>query len=163
MTLDSPADPPTPPEDDDETEWVHQAVPDSRTGARQIALQALYWEASSPGEAGAAVVALGTQHGLAGTHLEFSRELTDLATSRTDELDGLIEAAATHWKRERLARIDGLILRLALAEILYIDGIPVRVSIDEAVELAKLYGGPQSYAFVNGVLDAIARQRGLAL
>jgi len=163
MTTDSPADSSTFPEDDDETEWVHQAVPDSRTGARQIALQALYWEASSPGEAEAAVAALGAEYGLTQAHLDFSRELTDLATSRAAELDEVIEAAATHWKRERLARIDGLILRLAIAEILYLDSIPVRASIDEAVELAKLYGGPQSYAFVNGVLDAIARQRGLAL
>lgn len=163
MTLDSPADPQTPPDRDDETEWVHQDVPDSRTGARQVALQALYWEASSPGEAEEAVAALGAQFGLAEVYLQFSRELIGLATTRSDELDELIEASATHWKRERLARIDGLILRLALAEILYLDDIPVRVSINEAVELAKLYGGPKSSAFVNGVLDAVARQRKLGL
>jgi len=163
MTLDSSADPQTPPDHGDETEWVHQAVPNSRTGARQVALQALYWEASSPGEASGAVAELGAQFGLDETHLRFSRELTDLTTTRAADLDELIEASATHWRRERLARVDGLILRLALAEILYRDEIPVRVSIDEAVELAKLYGGPKSFAFVNGVLDAIARQRGLAL
>ncbi|MEC9380651.1 MAG: transcription antitermination protein NusB, partial [Candidatus Latescibacterota bacterium] len=62
---------------------------------------------------------------------------------------------------DRIARLDGLILRLGLAELLYIGDVPARVTIHEAVELAKTYGGGQSYRFVNGLLDAIARQRDL--
>jgi N utilization substance protein B len=52
-------------------------------------------------------------------------------------------------------------LRLALTELLYIEGVPAKVTIHEAIELAKSYGGDKSHAFVNGILDAIARQRGL--
>ena len=62
-----------------------------------------------------------------------------------------------------MARLDALILRLALAEILYLDDVPVRASIDEAIELAKTYSTGQSYAFINGVLDAVVRQQGLSL
>ena len=64
---------------------------------------------------------------------------------------------------ERIARIDGIILRLALAEILYMSNVPARVSIDEAVELAKQFSTEDSFSFVNGVLDAVVRQRGIAV
>jgi N utilization substance protein B len=77
------------------------------------------------------------------------------------ELDELVRENATNWAPERIARLDGLILRLALAELLHVEDIPARVTIHEAVELAKIYGGGQSYRFVNGLLDGIARKRGL--
>ena len=70
---------------------------------------------------------------------------------------------AKNWSWERIARIDRLILRLALAEMLYIEEIPVRVSINEAIELAKSYSTDKSYAFVNGVLDGVVRQKGLVV
>ena len=81
-----------------------------------------------------------------------------LDADRGKELDDLVAATATNWRRERLARLDALILRQAAAEILHFEDIPEKVSIDEAVELAKTYGSERSYAFVNGVLDAIVRQ-----
>ena len=78
------------------------------------------------------------------------------------DLDQLIDTAASHWRQDRIARVDGIILRLALAEILHC-GIPARIAMDEAIELAKTYSGAKAYVFVNGVLDAVARQRGLPL
>ena len=67
------------------------------------------------------------------------------------------------YRPNRIARIDRLILRLALAEMLFIGEIPIRVSIDEAVELAKSYSTDKSHAFVNGILDGIVRQKGLVV
>jgi len=135
--------------------------PDNRHGARQVALQVLYWETTSPGDADLALRELGARFGLSEPVRDFVADLVHSVHRHVDELDELIAAAATHWQPDRMARIDSLILRLALAEILYFEDVPVRVSIDEAVELAKTYSTGQSYAFVNGVLDAIVHQKGL--
>ena len=75
--------------------------------------------------------------------------------ARTDEL---IEAASVGWPIDRLAVVDRLVLRLAVAELLDPDGPPVAVVLDEAVELAKTYSTDDSGRFVNGVLSTIARQ-----
>jgi len=147
---------------EDSAEWSEEPVPDSRRGARQVALQALYGEATVQGTATGAVDGLAAAAGLSEAHGTFARQLVTEAVRHLDELDELIGQAASGWRRERIARVDGSILRLALAEVLYFDSIPVPVSIDEAVELARLYGGDQSYAFVNGVLDGAVRRRGLA-
>lgn len=138
-------------------------LPDSRSGARRLALQALYWESSCPGQLEEALGQLAMAAGLRPEHVDFAGRLARAAVEHAGQLDRLIADAATNWRPERIARLDGLVLRLALAELLFFDDIPARVSICEAVELAKAYGGGQSYAFVNGVLDAIARGRGLAV
>lgn len=146
---------------DGEDEWSDEPVANSRRGARQVALKALYGEATLAGSAARSVDDLASRAGLSEEYAAFARELAADAVAHLDELDDLISRAATGWRLERIARVDGSILRLALTEILHFDAIPVRVSIDEAVELAKLYGGDQSYAFVNGVLDGALRRRGL--
>lgn len=143
-------------------ELASPPLSDNRRGARQLALQALYWDASSPGDARDALRELGCQAGLSAPTLEFAGQLVGAVEARRGELDELIDAAASHWRQDRIARIDGIILRLALAEILHC-GTPARVAIDEAVELARTYSGAQAYAFVNGVLDAVIRRRGLPL
>jgi len=137
--------------------------PDNRRGARQLALQVLYWETSSPGETEAALRELGEGFQLSAPVREFAARLVRAAEEHRARLDELIDGAADHWSRNRMARLDALILRLALAEILYLDEVPVRASIDEAIELAKTYSTGQSYAFINGILDAVVRQQGLSL
>ena len=71
----------------------------------------------------------------------------------------MISANAHNWSRERLSRVALSILRLAIYEMQYVDDIPVSVSINEAVELAKCYGGDADASFINGVLGGIARRR----
>ena len=95
--------------------------------------------------------------------LAFASEIIHGVGAHAPELEELISSTATQWRKERIARIDWIILQLALTEILYFNDIPVRVSIDEAIELAKTYSTEQSYAFINGILDAIVRQKGLPL
>ena len=68
------------------------------------------------------------------------------------ELDALIDEKSTGWKTNRMAKVDLAIIRLAVYEIKFEDDIPTKVSINEAVELAKKYGADESGAFVNGVL-----------
>ena len=141
--------------------WAQQKIPDTRRGARQIALQVLYWEASSPGDLDAALAELTGGGGRADERQELTRRLVDSVIQHRNEFDELINSTASHWRTDRIARLDAIVIRLALAELLYFDDIPPRVSIDEAVELAKAYGSEQSYAFVNGVLDAIVSAKGL--
>ena len=150
-------------DDAEDGSWVGPDIPDTRRGARHIALQVLYWEASTPGDANAALAELAGRCGLADERIEFSRALVASVVQHRSEFDKLINSTASHWRTDRIARLDGIIIRLALAELLYFDDIPPRVSIDEAIELAKTYGSEQSYAFVNGVLDAIVDARGLVV
>lgn len=77
------------------------------------------------------------------------------------EIDKIIEEYSKGWKLNRIANVDLAILRLAFAEILYIKDIPYRVSINEAVELAKLYGSDETPAFINGILGKYVEKSGL--
>ena len=140
-----------------------EAPPNNRHGARQVALQALYWEQSAATDSLGALDQLCVRFGLAPEVQSFAAELLQCAGEHADELDALAAAQVQHWRWERIARIDRLILRLALAEMLFIEEIPVRVSISEAVELAKSYSTDKSYAFVNGVLDGIVREKRLSV
>jgi N utilization substance protein B len=72
-----------------------------------------------------------------------------------------LSGALEHWSIGRLSRVDHNILRLAVYELLRMEDIPARVTIDEAIELAKTYGDQESGRFVNGVLDHVAGQRKL--
>lgn len=74
-----------------------------------------------------------------------------------EEIDKKIEDNLDNWKFERIAKAELAILRTAVAEMLYVESIPVSVSINEAVELAKKYGDERSYKFVNSVLGKIAK------
>jgi transcription antitermination factor NusB len=85
----------------------------------------------------------------------FSRQLVLGVCEKMKELDGLIRQASKNWKLERMPRLDKCILRLATFEILFIEDIPPKVSIDEAVEIGKKFGSNDSGSFINGVLDNI--------
>ncbi len=76
-------------------------------------------------------------------------------TQKLSEIDALIENASKKWKPERISRVSRSILRLAVYEILYIDDIPEKVSINEAVELAKRFDDENGYSFINGILGNV--------
>ena len=77
------------------------------------------------------------------------------------EIDVFIGQISESWKPERMNRVDLNILRLALYEMIFDDDIPTGVAINEAVELAKLYGGAESGSFINGLLGKAAKLKGL--
>ncbi len=76
------------------------------------------------------------------------------------EIDGILKKAAPDWPIEKIATIDRNILRIGLYELLFADHneVPPRVAINEAIELAKNYGGPNTFRFVNGVLGTVYRE-----
>jgi N utilization substance protein B len=92
----------------------------------------------------------------------FAEDLFRLATDRTSEIDGLIESHAEHWRMERMAAVDRNILRAAVAELLGYPTTPRAVVINEALEIARKFSGPESVQFINGVLDSVGRDLGKA-
>jgi N utilization substance protein B len=127
-----------------------------RTRARERALQALYQ---------IDVAAEGIDDALAAFWKSFEpveREVRELAEAivrgvaeHRREVDEAIENASSNWRLDRMARVDRNVLRLAVYELLRTD-VPVKVAINEAIELGKKFGSESSGAFVNGVLDKIA-------
>ena len=140
-----------------------EAPPNNRHGARQVALLALSSAQSAAIDIRIALEERCQRCALSDEVRAFATNLLLHATEHAEEIDTSAAAMAKNWSWERIARIDRLILRLALAEMLYIEEIPVRVSINEAIELAKSYSTDKSYAFVNGVLDGVVRQKGLVV
>ena len=90
----------------------------------------------------------------------FARDLVAAATERSAQIDELIASASKNWRIDRMSRVDRNILRLGACELLAFPDVPVKVVINEAVELAKRFGTAESSAFVNGVLDRIASAAG---
>lgn len=87
--------------------------------------------------------------------VSFANEIILYATDEKKEFDGIIASHIKNWEVSRLAILDKLILRMAITELLHFDQIPTKVSINEAIELAKSYSTRKSGTFVNGILDAI--------
>lgn len=89
---------------------------------------------------------------------QFCRDLVLEVDSHRQELDVLISRHSIDWTVDRIAPLELSVLRVALCEIVYRDDIPLEVSIDEAVEIAKNYCGTDSPAFINGVLGGVAKE-----
>ena len=87
----------------------------------------------------------------------FSLELADGVEATLGEVDALIAENTVDWSIDRISRVDLAILRVAVYEMLYREDVPTGASINEAVELAKRFGGERSYSFVNGILGTIAK------
>lgn len=85
----------------------------------------------------------------------FARSLTLKVVEATKELDHLISEQVEHWEFHRLAIIDKIILRMCICEFLYYEDIPPKVSINEAIEIARIFSTEKSDKFVNGVLDSV--------
>lgn len=79
-------------------------------------------------------------------------------TERLEELDSILNEKSAGWKTKRMSKVDLNILRLAVYEMKYDEDVPVKVAINEAIEISKSFGGEDSASFVNGVLGKIARE-----
>lgn len=131
-----------------------------RVRARAWALQILYrWEATgAEGSLRDALVETAASRRIAPRRMAYIREVLGTVDAHRQEIDERVRDALDNWRMERLAVVERALLRLAAAEILFMEDVPPRVSIQEAVRLAEQYGGDESPRFVNGVLDALYRQ-----
>ena len=134
----------------------------ARTRGREAALQILFAEDLAGGS-------LAHAERLHWAHLAASVEGKDFAHQvvegygeHADEIDAMIRKVSEHWRIERMPLVDRNILRLATYELMFMPDVPRKVTLNEAVELAKRYGGEGSAGFVNGVLDRIATEAGKA-
>jgi transcription antitermination protein NusB len=135
--------------------------PAARRESRRLALQVLYAADHTPGESPDAVFdRVAENFDLHPGALAFAKELVCGTMAAREAIDARIAAHARNWRLERMAAVDRNLLRLSVHELTATD-TPAQVVINEAVELARDFGGDRSPAFVNGVLDAIAREVGM--
>lgn len=127
-----------------------------RHRARELALSFLYQIQFHPSEAFEnQLPAFWAEHSINPEVRSFAEELIRGAITHRTAIDEVLSAHIEHWVLSRLALVDLCILRLAAYELLFHEHTPLKVVIDEAIELAKAFGGADSGAFVNGVLDKI--------
>lgn len=140
-----------------------------RRRAREFALQALYAVDVAAESGGPALSGLWASRlddveaagdAVSPEESEFAKEIVRGVLEDREGLDRRIEAASLHWRLPRMPVVDRNILRIGAFELTHRADIPASVSINEAIELAKRFGGAESRAFVNGILDRIASETG---
>lgn len=128
----------------------------NRRKAREAALRAIYAievGSNTPAEVTQQIVKVVLQDDSDG--IAFAKEVIMHTNDHKKEFDELISKHIKNWDVDRLAMVDKLILRMAVTEFLYFEQIPTKVTMNEAIELAKSYSTRKSGTFVNGILDAI--------
>jgi N utilization substance protein B len=127
-----------------------------RRRARIVALEVLYALEHGGGNWREALAAMASRSKLDEEGERFAERLLEATLRNKHDLDRLLASASRRWEVARMPVVDRNIMRVGAAQLMYMPDIPPKVAIDEAVELAKIYGGPESPAFVNGVLDNVA-------
>ena len=127
----------------------------SRHRARELALQALYEISTSGHEAEEVMPRLLEGEEMSLENTSFTRALVTGVVQNKEEIDKNIESFAPAWPIGQMPVVDRNILRLAIFEILFDNNVPVKVAINEAVELAKTFGSENTPKFVNGVLGSV--------
>jgi N utilization substance protein B len=127
----------------------------SRSRCRDWALQFLYQAEFSGPHRSEALERFWHHFQAEGTPPAYLKDLVEGVAAHLEELDVFIVRYSEHWRLERMTIVDRNLLRLAIYELLYQPHIPVKVVINEAVEMAKRYGSEASGGFVNGILDQV--------
>ncbi|KJS17434.1 MAG: nitrogen utilization protein B [Peptococcaceae bacterium BRH_c4b] len=126
-----------------------------RRQSREVALQALFQVDVGKADPEYAVNYLALDGGARKDDIDFARELVMGTLANLQEIDRIIALFSKDWQMERMARVDRNIMRISVYELMHRDDIPPGVSVNEAVELAKLFGGEDSAKFVNGILGQV--------
>ncbi len=129
-----------------------------RRKAREYALQALYMHETVNRGPEELVSLSWVNREITDNIREFAISLIRSSVAHLETIDGLIKKHSKNWSFERLTAVDKSILRLCICEMLFYSDIPPAVTINEGIELGKLYGGESSGQFINGILDAIRRE-----
>jgi len=138
---------------DDEIEVI--TPPENRRKAREKAVQALYALELSGNNVNFVLNEILGDINNDNSFIEFARKLIKVTFEKRIELDEHIRFHSKNWKFERIAILDRIIMRMAICEFLNFGDIPPKVSIDEAIELSKLFSTDKSSGFINGILDAV--------
>ena len=130
----------------------------NHTLSREIAMKRLYAETVGGTDSLSETLEQSGRDALSDEDALFSDRLYEGVHAHSGQIDAEIEAHANGWALNRIAKVDLSILRIAVYELLYERAIPVGATVNEAVELAKVFGGDKSPGFINGVLGAIAKE-----
>jgi N utilization substance protein B len=126
-----------------------------RRKAREVALQVLYELDVLNIDAKEAITLFWNNFQATEDSKKFSTLLIEGAWDNREKIDTLIRSCSEHWSLERMSRVDRNILRMAVYELLYCPNIPPKVTMNEAIDLGKMYGSENSGSFINGILDAV--------
>ena len=126
-----------------------------RRRARAVVLSALYALYTTGSDATEIFGGICKKESLSADPARFAKSLFTVAVEHADEIDQKIRQAAANWTFERIAFVDKNILRMAIAELLFLRETPPKTAINEAIELAREYSSENSSKFVNGILDTI--------
>ena len=126
-----------------------------RRKAREVALQVLYELDVLNIAAKEAITLFWNNFHATEDSKKFSTLLIEGAWDNREQIDNLIRSCSEHWSLERMSRVDRNILRMAVYELLYCPNIPPKVTLNEAIDLGKMYGSENSGSFINGILDAV--------
>lgn len=132
----------------------------ARRKGREAALQMLYGMDAAGWRAEDAIRNYWAHLGAGADGQEFANTLVRGVAQDRERIDETIRSVSHHWRLERMTRVDRNILRLATFELMSLPDVPRRVTLNEAIELAKRFGSEGSAGFVNGVLDRIASDLG---
>jgi transcription antitermination protein NusB len=131
----------------------------NRRKARELTLQVLYACESGNDEAFEQVLGtFGEEVAGNGLIAGYAKNLVKKVLDSKEKIDELLSKHTAHWDLKRMTVIDRNILRMAVGELLFFTETPYKVVIDEAVEIAKIYGTEESWKFVNGVIDSIHKE-----
>ncbi len=123
--------------------------------AREIALQVLYSLEVVEMEAGEAIALYWDSYDAPLDARPFSSLLVEGTWNNREQIDALIRGCSENWSMSRMSKVDKSILRMAVYELCFCEDIPPKVTMNEAIDLGKVYGSENSGSFINGILDAL--------
>jgi N utilization substance protein B len=123
--------------------------------ARELALKVLYRYEEGDTDLQAAMKSVLETKVYDKNDKDFSKMLIERIVENIEKIDKKIINVLQNWEYDRISVVDKIILRMGACELIYFDDIPSQISINEAIEIGKKYGGSESGRFINGVLDAI--------
>lgn len=126
-----------------------------RRKARELVLKALYAKEMTGYRIAKTEKIIINESNLNENLLEFARELFEKTATHQKTIDGYIMEKSENWEFSRIALIDKIVLRMAICEFFYMEDVPPKVSIAEAIEIVKKFSTEDSSSFVNGILDAV--------
>ena len=134
----------------------HRVPVGKRHHARELALKVLFQLEGSSDDPEEVLRYHASENGASEEITDFARQLTRGVLDNREKLDAILSAASEHWKLEQMAKVDRVILRIAVYEIAIDRKVPTKAAINESIELAKTFSGDDAGRFVNGILGRVA-------
>lgn len=133
----------------------------SYRAARVFAMQLLYAMEITSATAGEALPGVLEANPLKDDQKSYGMKLVDLVQAHKAELDEEIKKSAVHWELDRMAKLDRIVIRIAMVELLYVPDIPIKVALTEAVQISTKFSTDDSGSFVNGLLAGFMQKNGI--